>query len=200
MVAIIDGSHRQRESSSIDGLLSSSEAQGRLGFSYKKNRQSLSTFGLGMRPVRIYAQNEKADRLMTNDVDTQDKTASELLILLAEDNEINIETMIDFLDYSGFRTVVARNGAEAIELAIEHLPDVILMDIQMPVMDGLEAIRRLRADQRTVSVPIIALTGLTLSGDNERCMEAGADMYFSKPFSLKALTQSIVDIVVSRRA
>lgn len=135
---------------------------------------------------------------MTHRAETQDETASKPLILLAEDNEINIETMVDFLDFSGYRAVVARNGLEAIELAVEHLPDVILMDIQMPVMDGLEAIRRLRADARTVAVPIIALTGLTLSGDNERCMEAGADMYFSKPFSLKALTQSIEDIVAAR--
>ena len=121
------------------------------------------------------------------------------LILLAEDNEINIETMIDFLEFSGYRTIVARNGREAIEQAETAQPDVILMDIQMPVMDGLEAIRRLRANERTDQIPIIALTGLTFSGDDESCIAAGADLYFSKPFSLKLLSQSITDIVQNGR-
>ncbi|MCB0129370.1 MAG: response regulator, partial [Caldilineaceae bacterium] len=73
------------------------------------------------------------------------------------------------------------------------------MDIQMPVMDGLEAIRRLRANERTDQIPIIALTGLTFSGDDESCIAAGADLYFSKPFSLKLLSQSITDIVQNGR-
>jgi len=111
------------------------------------------------------------------------------LVLLAEDDETTLAAMSDYLSAKGYRVIVARNGHEAIQRAREDQPDVLLMDIQMPGMDGLEAIRRIRAD--TALMPIIALTALTMSGDRERCMEAGANDYVSKPASLKELIEAI---------
>ena len=112
-------------------------------------------------------------------------------ILLAEDNEHNINTLADYLPYKGYKLIIARNGAEAVARAREDHPDLILMDIQMPGMDGLEAMRRLRADTRLADTPIIALTALTMPGDRERCLTAGANAYLSKPVSLKKLIDEI---------
>jgi PAS domain S-box-containing protein len=113
------------------------------------------------------------------------------LILLAEDNEETIEMMRVYLESKGYRLVVARNGQEAIDLAHEHLPHLILMDIQMPRVDGLEATRQLRASPALQHIPIIALTALVMPGDRERCLEAGADDYMIKPGSLKKVLHSI---------
>jgi PAS domain S-box-containing protein len=112
-------------------------------------------------------------------------------ILLAEDNEANIATIQDYLDARGYRVVVARNGAEAVARAREVWPALILMDIQMPGMDGLEATRRIRAQTNLAQIPIIALTALAMPGDRERCLEAGADEYLSKPVGLKGLMTAI---------
>jgi len=113
------------------------------------------------------------------------------LILLAEDNESNIKSVSDYLQIKGYRVTVARNGAEAIERAKEERPDVVLMDIQMPGMDGLTATRYLRADADFKTVPIIALTALAMTGDKEECLAAGANEYLSKPVSLKNLAKFI---------
>ncbi len=112
-------------------------------------------------------------------------------LLLAEDNEANIQTISDYLLVRGYQVTVARNGAEAIERAVERRPDLILMDIQMPGMDGLEAIRRIRAEVELTTVPIIALTALAMPGDRERCLAAGANEYLSKPVSLRGLVREI---------
>jgi signal transduction histidine kinase len=109
------------------------------------------------------------------------------LVLLAEDNEANIVFLCDYLQVKGYRVVVARNGIEATALAQEVAPDMILMDIHMPEIDGLEATRRIRADTALAHIPIIAVTALAMPGDRERCLAAGATAYLSKPISLKAL-------------
>jgi CheY-like chemotaxis protein len=110
-----------------------------------------------------------------------------------EDNQTNIQAMSDWVTEAGYQVAVARNGIEAIERATEERPDLILMDIQMPGMDGLEATRRIRAiaDQKVARVPIIALTALAMPGDRERCLEAGADGYISKPAGLVRLMETI---------
>ncbi len=115
------------------------------------------------------------------------------LILLAEDHEDNITTVVDYLRNRGYRLSVARNGLEAIARAAEERPDLILMDIQMPQMDGLEAIRRIRSDSASgvADVPIVALTALAMPGDRERCLAVGADVYLSKPVGLSKLVQVI---------
>ena len=117
------------------------------------------------------------------------------IILLAEDNMANILTIGDYLESHGYQVVVAHNGLEAIEKAGEIQPNIILMDIQMPMLNGMEAISRLRADSRFESTPIIALTALAMPGDRERCLEAGANEYMSKPVSLKALIEKIRELL-----
>jgi len=112
-------------------------------------------------------------------------------ILLVEDNMSNILTMGDYLEMKGYQVLVAHDGIEALEQADAHQPDIILMDIQMPGMDGLEAIRQLRKDIRFATTPIIALTALAMPGDRERCLAAGANEYMSKPVSLKSLVKTI---------
>jgi PAS domain S-box-containing protein len=112
-------------------------------------------------------------------------------ILLAEDNETNIRFISEYLAAKGYRTAVARNGNEVIERAGEERPDLILMDIQMPVMDGLEATCRIRANADLKNIPIIALTALAMNGDREQCLSAGANDYMSKPVNLKELIKKI---------
>jgi PAS domain S-box-containing protein len=109
------------------------------------------------------------------------------LILLAEDNIMNVEIMQDYLHMHGYQVQVAENGLVAIELAPQLQPDLILMDIQMPKMDGLEAMQRLRANPLTQAIPIVALTALTMPGDADKCLRAGANAYLSKPVRLKEL-------------
>ncbi|WP_103666983.1 response regulator [Pseudanabaena sp. BC1403] len=113
------------------------------------------------------------------------------LILIAEDNEANIITFSSYLEAKGYRHQVARDGQEAIALAKIHQPDLILMDIQMPCIDGLEATQQIRRDPNLVNIPIIALTALAMIGDREKCLEAGANDYLAKPIKLKALDQMI---------
>jgi len=116
-------------------------------------------------------------------------------ILLAEDYPANVLTIQEYLSDHGNEVVVAHNGVEAIAKAEESFPNIILMDIQMPVMDGLEAIRRIRTNPKFASVPIIALTALAMPGDRERCLEAGANEYMSKPVSLKRLVKTIGELL-----
>jgi len=120
------------------------------------------------------------------------------LILLAEDSEANIEAITGYLEATGHRLIVARDGAEALNLVRERHPDLVLMDIQMPGMDGFEAIRHIRADMTLSHTPIIALTALAMPGDAERCLEAGADHYLSKPVRLRKLVAIIKETIAAR--
>lgn len=113
------------------------------------------------------------------------------LILLAEDNDANIQAIAPYLAAQGYHILLAHNGLEAITLAQAENPDLILMDIQMPGMDGLEAIQRIRHDPELVNIPIIALTALAMTGDRERCLAAGANAYLAKPVKFKHLTTTI---------
>ena len=119
------------------------------------------------------------------------------LILLAEDNEANIQTFNSYLTAINYRIIIARNGIEAIAQAKENLPDLILMDIQMPRMDGLEATKQIRLDPNLINTPIIALTALAMEGDREKCLEAGANDYLSKPVKLRQLNLLIQQVLGS---
>ncbi len=121
------------------------------------------------------------------------------LILLAEDNKTNIETFMLYLTHSGYEIIVANDGIEAISLAQSLLPDLILMDIQMPGMDGLESIAKIRQIPEMMQVPIIALTALAMPGDRIKCLERGADRYLSKPTKLKQLRQTIAELIGSAK-
>jgi PAS domain S-box-containing protein len=114
-------------------------------------------------------------------------------VLVADDNEITLSTLKDFLHARGYQVELARNGLQALENAQQTRPALILMDMQMPDLDGLEATRRLRAspDSQLVATPVIALTALAMPGDRERCLAAGADDYLFKPINLEKLAQTI---------
>jgi len=137
------------------------------------------------------AVDERVERV---DFQTRATTAHRK-ILLAEDHAANILTIGEYLEDHGYEVIVAHDGLQAIEKAQETTPDVILMDIQMPAMNGLDAMRRLREDPRFKFTPIIALTALAMPGDRERCLEAGASEYMSKPVSLKKLLHTIKEML-----
>ena len=117
------------------------------------------------------------------------------LILLAEDNEANIQTFSSYLTAIKYRVIIARNGLEAVAQAKANLPDVILMDIQMPTMDGLEATKQIRLDPNLANIPIITLTALAMEGDREKCLAAGANEYLAKPIRLLQLHTTIQQIL-----
>ncbi|MCT7952184.1 response regulator [Ancylothrix sp. C2] len=119
------------------------------------------------------------------------------LILLAEDNEANISTIVEYLEIRGYRLATAFNGVEAVQMTQHLKPDLILMDIQMPEMDGLEATRLLRASPELAKTPIIALTSLAMPGDREKCFEAGVNEYLAKPVSLKKLAETIAQQIAA---
>ncbi|XZO03933.1 MAG: response regulator [Microcoleus sp.] len=113
------------------------------------------------------------------------------VILLADDNEANIETFCSYLSAFGYEIIIANNGKDAIEIATTATLDLIIMDIQMPIIDGFEAILTLRKEPKLDRVPIVALTALALVGDRERCLAAGANEYLSKPVKMKLLVTTI---------
>lgn len=136
-----------------------------------------------------------SDRSSTTPIVVTDRQTVSPLILLAEDNQANIDTISDYLIGRGYRLVLANNGQDVISIAKERKPDLILMDIQMPQIDGLEATRQIRTDSELANIPIIALTALAMSGDREKCIEAGASEYLTKPVRLKQLTHAIEQLL-----
>ena len=113
------------------------------------------------------------------------------LILVVEDNEKNLKLFRDVLQAVGYRTLEATTGGQAVELATRHRPDLVLMDIQLPDVDGVEALDRLRADERTASIPVLAVTAQAMRGDSKRFLEAGFDAYLSKPVNIGELVSVV---------
>jgi two-component system cell cycle response regulator DivK len=112
-------------------------------------------------------------------------------ILVVEDNEQNLILIRDILEYHGHAVVTAQNGEEGIRMAREHRPHLILMDIQMPVMDGYTAVKILRSDPGLQDMRIIAVTALAMSGDKEKVLQAGFDGYLAKPVETRQLSAMI---------
>ncbi|HKT17966.1 MAG TPA: response regulator [Stellaceae bacterium] len=112
-------------------------------------------------------------------------------VLVVEDHEDNRQILRDLLGSAGYEMIEAGNGQEAIERAIELRPDLILMDIQLPILDGYEATRRIKADASLQAIPLIVVTSYALSGDEEKARLAGCDDYVSKPFSPRDLLAKI---------
>ncbi len=112
-------------------------------------------------------------------------------ILLVEDNEMNRDMLSRRLERRGYEVVIAVNGAEGVEKASLEIPDLILMDMSLPVMDGWEATKNLKTDPATKSIPIIALTAHAMTGDREKALEVGCDDYDTKPIDLSRLLTKI---------
>ena len=108
-------------------------------------------------------------------------TSRKPLVLVVDDFADNREMYSEYLSFSGYEVIEARNGKEAIDAAQERLPDIIIMDLSLPIMDGWEATRRLKADDRTRAIPVVALTGQALAGHSKGAKEAGCDSFLAKP-------------------
>lgn len=109
------------------------------------------------------------------------------LILIVEDNDMNLDMLSRRLKRKGFDVVAARDGQAGVDLAMSEKPDLILMDMSLPVMDGWEATRRIKADSETAGIPVVALTAHAMASDREKAMAAGCDDFYTKPIELPGL-------------
>jgi len=113
------------------------------------------------------------------------------VILVVEDNERNLKLLRDVLEYAGYDVRAARTGEDGIALAVKEPPDLVLMDLQLPGIDGTEALRRLRENPRTADIPVVAVTAQAMKQDRERVLEAGFNGYVSKPISVRAFPDQV---------
>jgi two-component system, cell cycle response regulator DivK len=113
------------------------------------------------------------------------------LVLIVDDNEKNVKLARDVLRFAGFRTLEASTGAEGLSLASEHLPDVVLLDIRLPDLDGTAVMRGLKDDARTAGIPVVAVTSFAMKGDRERFLAEGFDGYLEKPISVKDFPDAV---------
>jgi two-component system, cell cycle response regulator DivK len=123
----------------------------------------------------------------------RDRVAGEH-ILVVEDNELNMKLFHDVLQATGYETLKASTGEEAVELAVTHAPALVLMDIQLPGMDGVETLAQLRRDERTASIRVLALTAQAMHGDRARFLDAGFDGYLSKPVDVPELLRTVAEL------
>lgn len=112
-------------------------------------------------------------------------------VLIVEDNELNMKLFHDLLEAHGYETVQTRNGLTALDLAREHHPDLILMDIQLPEVSGLEVTKWLKEDDELRSIPVIAVTAFAMKGDEERIRQGGCEAYLSKPISIARFIETV---------
>ncbi len=115
------------------------------------------------------------------------------LILIVEDEPRNLTLLRDLLQVSGYSTIEATDGKQGVELAKASKPDLIIMDIQMPEMDGLEATRILKEDATTSNIPVLALTSYAMKGDKERILEVGCDGYLAKPIDIQEFLKTVAE-------
>ena len=112
-------------------------------------------------------------------------------VMIVEDNELNMKLFHDLLEAHGYQTVGTRNGIEALDLARKHRPDLILMDIQLPEVSGLEVTKWLKEDPELQSIPVVAVTAFAMKGDEERIREGGCEAYLAKPVSVTGFLETI---------
>jgi two-component system cell cycle response regulator DivK len=120
------------------------------------------------------------------------------LILIVEDNEKNLKLVRDVLQYKGYQTIEATTGEEGVRLAKARIPDLVLMDIQLPGMDGITALGALRADPATRAIPVIAVTASAMTHDRKKIMAAGFDGYQSKPIKVKEFMDAVREMLDQR--
>jgi len=113
------------------------------------------------------------------------------VILVVEDNERNLKLLRDVLEYAGYDVRVARTAEDGIAAAVKEPPDLVLMDLQLPGIDGMEALRRLRENPRTADIPVVAVTAQAMKHDRERVLEAGFNGYVEKPISVRAFPDQV---------
>jgi len=118
-------------------------------------------------------------------------------ILLVEDNEMNRDMLSRRLTKRGHEVLIAVDGQQGVDMAVSEKPEIILLDMSLPVMDGWEAARRLKGDPATAGIPVIALTAHAMAGDRERCLAVGADDYDTKPIDFKRLLGKIDGLLSS---
>lgn len=116
-------------------------------------------------------------------------------VLIVEDNELNMKLFHDLLDAQGYRTVQTREGLKAMELARTHRPDMILMDIQLPEVSGLEVTKWLKDDPELCHIPVVAVTAFAMKGDEERIRQGGCEAYISKPISVPGFLETVKTFV-----
>ena len=167
---------------------------GSLGLETEPGKGSRFSFSLSLvSPMEAAKNRSLSESMLTEPAEGRPTqldvpaTPLNLHVLLVEDNEANIQVIGGYLEDRGCQMQYARNGAEALTVLQQTRPDIILMDLQLPVMDGLTAIGKIRSELGLRDIPIIALTALAMSGDRERALAAGATDYMSKPVRLKAL-------------
>jgi two-component system, cell cycle response regulator DivK len=112
-------------------------------------------------------------------------------VLIVEDNELNMKLFHDLLDAQGYRTLQTRSGVDALSLARNHRPNLILMDIQLPEVSGLEVTKWLKDDEELRNIPVIAVTAFAMKGDEERIRQGGCEAYISKPISIGAFLETV---------
>ena len=113
------------------------------------------------------------------------------VILVVEDNERNLKLLRDVLEYAGYDVRVARTAEDGITLAVKEPPDLVLMDLQLPGIDGMEALRQLRENPRTADIPVVAVTAQAMKQDRERALDAGFNGYIEKPISVRAFPDQV---------
>ncbi len=122
------------------------------------------------------------------------------LILIVEDNEKNRKLARDVLQFKGYRTIEAATGEDGVKLAMQDKPDLILMDYQLPGIDGIEAFRRIRGDVSTAHIPIMAVTASAMPEEAKKMKEAGFDGFQTKPINVKAFLQAVADVLSAKAA
>jgi two-component system, cell cycle response regulator DivK len=123
------------------------------------------------------------------------RQSAQRLILIVEDNELNLKLLKDVIEYHGYATVVTGFGETAIDLAHQDQPDLILLDMQLADISGLDVARRLKADPQTKAIPIVAVTAFAMSGDREKILESGCNDYVAKPFRILEVLELIAGYI-----
>jgi two-component system cell cycle response regulator DivK len=121
------------------------------------------------------------------------------IALAVEDNDRNLKLIRDVLEFAGFEVLTAETAELGVRLAIENPPTIVLMDLQLPGMDGTQALVKLREDPRTMHIPVVAVTALAMNEDRERALDAGFDGYLTKPLNIRALPAQIRSYLPSER-
>lgn len=120
-------------------------------------------------------------------------------ILIVEDNELNMKLFNDLLESNGYATLCTKSGFEAISLARSHKPDLILMDIQLPEISGLEVTRMLKEDENLRDIPVVAITAFAMKGDEEKILQGGCEAYLSKPISVAKFLETVNSFLPEKR-